>query len=124
MKIAPTSSATTTAPTDERIVGLTLRSRPAHPGLESVGDRGFVLVIAAPAPHQQPEGRPLDPAADEFADDSPLEDDQDPVAEVEDLVEIERDQEHSAPLVPLQDQLLVHELDRADVESPRRLHCQ
>ena len=56
-----------------------------------------------------------------LADDPALVDDEDPVGEREDLLQLERDEEHGLPLVPLADEALVHELDRADVEPPRRL---
>ena len=39
----------------------------------------------------------------------------------EDLLELERDEQHAAALVALLDEPAVHELDRADVEAARRL---
>ena len=56
-----------------------------------------------------------------LADDLPLVDDEDPVGEREDLVELERDEEDRAPLCALLDEPPVQELDRADVEAARRL---
>ena len=50
-----------------------------------------------------------------------LEDHADPVGQAEDLVELCRDQENGDPVVALTDDLLVHELDAADVDAPRRL---
>ena len=49
---------------------------------------------------------------------------QNAVAEVDHLVEVERDEEDAAALVALGDELLVDELDRADVETAGRLHGQ
>ena len=49
---------------------------------------------------------------------------EDAVGQPEDLVELERDQQHRASGVALLDQLAVHELDRADVEAARRLRGQ
>ena len=57
----------------------------------------------------------------ELADDLPFVDDEDPVREREDLLELERDQQDAAALVALLDEAPVHELDRPDVEAARRL---
>ena len=57
----------------------------------------------------------------ELADDLALVDDEDPVGEREDLLELERDEQDRAALVALLDQAPVDELDRADVEAARRL---
>ena len=54
-------------------------------------------------------------------DDLALEQDENPVGEREDLLQLERDEEHAASLVALGDQPPVDELDRADVEAARRL---
>src|SRR5262245_37974643 len=113
-----------TAPTDERTVGATARNRAPSPDRASVGDRWLVLAIATPTAHQQTERRPFDTAADEFAGNPSLEDDQHAIAEVEDLVKIERDQEHAASFIALLNQLPVHEFDGANVEPARRLHRQ
>ena len=56
-----------------------------------------------------------------LADDAALVDDEDPVGERQDLVQLERDEEDRPALVPLRDEPLVHELDRADVEPARGL---
>ena len=50
-----------------------------------------------------------------------LVDDEDPVGEREDLVELERDEQDRPALVALLDEPPVDELDRADVEAARRL---
>ena len=50
-----------------------------------------------------------------------LEDDEDPVGEREDLVQLERDEQDAAALVALLDEPPVDELDRAHVEAARRL---
>ena len=47
--------------------------------------------------------------------------DEDPIREREDLVELERDEQDGPALVPLLDEPPVHELDRSDVQAPRRL---
>ena len=57
----------------------------------------------------------------ELADDLALVDDENPVGEREDLLELERDEQDPAPLVALLDEPPVDELDRADVEAARRL---
>ena len=75
---------------------------------------------AAAARHQDAElllGR----GRRELADDLALVDDEDPVGEREDLLELERDEQDAAALVALLDEAPVHELDRADVEAARRL---
>src|SRR5579884_1229399 len=56
-----------------------------------------------------------------LADDLALVEDEDPVGEREDLVELERDEQDRAALVALGDQPPVQVLDRADVEPTRRL---
>src|SRR5207253_1535127 len=56
-----------------------------------------------------------------LADDAALVDDEDPVGEREDLVELERDEQDGLALVALLDEAAVHVLDRADVETARRL---
>ena len=57
----------------------------------------------------------------ELTDDLALVDDEDPVGEREDLLELERDEQDAPPLVALLDEPPVDELDRADVEPARRL---
>ena len=57
----------------------------------------------------------------QLADDLALVDDEDPVREREDLLELERDQQDAAALVALLDETSVDELDRPDVETARRL---
>ena len=54
-------------------------------------------------------------------DDLALVDDEDPVGERQDLVELEGDEQDGAALVPLLDEAAVDELDRADVEAAGRL---
>ena len=63
----------------------------------------------------------LGDARSELADDLALVEHEDPVGEREDLLELERDEQHCAALVPLLDEPAVDELDRADVETARRL---
>ena len=46
---------------------------------------------------------------------------EDPVGEREDLLQLERDEQHGPALVALLDEAAVDELDRADVEAARRL---
>ena len=79
------------------------------------------LLLPAPAAgHREPElflGR----RRRELADDAALVDDEDAVGEREDLLELERDEEHRAAGVALLDEAAVDELDRADVETARRL---
>src|SRR5581483_11914746 len=57
----------------------------------------------------------------ELADDATLVDHEDAVREGEDLLELQRDEEHRASRVALLDEAAVDELDRADVEAARRL---
>src|SRR5688500_11798678 len=57
----------------------------------------------------------------ELPDDPALEDDEDPVGERQDLVQLEGDEQHAAAFVALPDEAAVDELDRADVEAARRL---
>ena len=117
---APASSAMATASNDERTVGSapTIRSQ-REEASRSVGS-GSVL-IQTPTPHQQTQLGPRHRAAEEIADDAALAEHQDAVAEVHHLVEIEGDEEDAAALVALGDELLVDELDRADVEAAGRL---
>ena len=70
--------------------------------------------MAKPISSSETSGRVL-------ADDLALVDDEDPVGEREDLLELEGDEEDRAALVPLLDEAPVDELDRADVEAARRL---
>ena len=51
----------------------------------------------------------------------PLVDDENPVREREDLLELERDEQDAAALVSLGDEPSMDELDRTDVETARRL---
>src|SRR3954447_22448760 len=78
------------------------------------------LALASAAGHREAELF-LGGARRELADDLPLVDDEDAVGEREDLLELERDEEHGLPCVPLLDEPPVDELDRADVEAARRL---
>src|SRR3954447_4239492 len=57
----------------------------------------------------------------ELADDASLVDDEDPVRQREDLLELERHEQDRPTGVPLLDQAAVDELDRAHVEAARRL---
>src|SRR3954447_24783863 len=57
----------------------------------------------------------------ELADEAAFVDDEDAIGEREDLLELERDEEHRAAGVALLDQTAVHELNGADVETARRL---
>src|SRR5690554_2470127 len=115
MKNAPTRSARRTAATEVRkVVSAGWYPRPLD------GDR-VASVIRGPTSHQQTEPHAADLTALELANDPPLVDDQDPIAQIEDFVEIERDEEHAASLVPLAHQLGVDELDGADIEPARRL---
>ena len=56
-----------------------------------------------------------------LADDLPFVEDEDPVREREDLVELERDEQDRPPPVALGDEPAMEVLDRADVEAARRL---
>ena len=56
-----------------------------------------------------------------LADDPALVDDEDPVGERQDLVQLERDEQDRATLVALLDEPPVEVLDRAHVEAARRL---
>src|SRR4051812_35018962 len=76
--------------------------------------------LAAPAEHLEADLLLGDVGA-VLADDLTLVDDEDPVGEREDLVELERDEQDRAPFVTLLDEPPVQELDRADVEPSRRL---
>ena len=64
---------------------------------------------------------PRSPSAANSPTISPLVDDEDPVRERQDLLELERDEQDAAALVALGDEPPVDELDRADVEPARRL---
>src|SRR5262249_38749014 len=57
----------------------------------------------------------------ELADDPARVDHEDAVGEREDLLELERDEEHGTTGVALLDEPAVNELDRADIEAARRL---
>src|SRR5207237_9337316 len=57
----------------------------------------------------------------ELAHDLAFDHDEDPVGQRDNLLELERDEQDSSTLVSLLDQAAVDELDRPDVESPRRL---
>ncbi len=63
-----------------------------------------------------PSSSSLD-ARRELADDLALVHDEDAVGERQHLLELERDEQHRAPLVALLDEPPVDELDRADVEA-------
>src|SRR5438093_8451790 len=56
-----------------------------------------------------------------LSDDSALVDDQNPVGKRQDLLELERDQQHRLAVVTGVDEAPVHELDRAHVETAGRL---
>jgi hypothetical protein len=90
----------------------------------SVVGRPLRLAHAAsePAAAESSRGRaPPRRRRRELADDLALVDDEDPVGEREDLLELERDEQDRAALVALLDEAAVDELDRADVEAARRL---
>ena len=63
----------------------------------------------------------LGDARSELAHDLALVDHEDPVGEGEDLFQLQRDEQDGTALVALLDEAAVDELDRADVETPRRL---
>src|SRR5690242_16795345 len=117
MKMAPTASAIATAAADESTVGRSPRSCAWTPVLGACD----VALTGAPPSHQQPERRPIDRSAFEVADDLPLVEHEHPVAQIEDFVEIERNQENAAPFVALAHKLAMDELDSADIQSARRL---
>src|SRR5581483_2994582 len=79
--------------------------------------RGFVLPAAK---HLEPDlvFRHL---AGVLGDDSALVQDEDPVGERQDLVELERDEKDRAPFVAFRDQAPMEKLDGADVEAASRL---
>src|SRR5215216_139732 len=118
---APASSAMAIASNDERTVGSAAVSRPQEEeGSRSVGS-GSVL-IQTPTPHQQTQLGSRHRAVEEIADDAAFAKNQNAVAEVHHLVEIEGDEEDTAPLVTLGDELLVDEFDRSHVKAAGRLH--
>src|SRR5262252_1034286 len=81
---------------------------------------GAVGPVCAAAGHQQAEFLLGDGGRAE-GDYLALVHDGDPVGQGVDLVELGRDDKHRRARVPLGDQALVHELDRADVEPSRGL---
>src|SRR5918997_5800626 len=118
---APASSAMAIASNDERTVGSAPVIRPqADEDSRSVGS-GSVL-IQTPAPHQQPQLGSCHRAIEEIADDAAFTKHQNAVAEVHHFVEIEGNEEDTAALVTLGDELLLDELDRSNVEAPGRLN--
>ena len=77
-------------------------------------------AVLLPAEHLEPDLL-LGDLAGVLADDLALVQDEDPVGEREDLVELERDEQDRPALVALRDDPPVQVLDRADVEPARGL---
>ena len=106
--------------------GSQLRARRPD-GSTSGGGRGAAfasltrLLLVPPAAGHRDAELLLGRRRRELTDDLALVHDEDPVGEREDLLELERDEQDAASLVALLDHAAMHELDRADVEPPRRL---
>src|SRR5699024_9715961 len=99
MMTPPTTSATSTASTGPSTARIVCRP---------------MLLMRRPSSHQQPQFGPADLAAPELADDAALVEHDQPVAEIEHLVEIERQHQYRLVVVARVDDLAVHELDCAD----------
>ena len=74
--------------------------------------------------HQQPELALVGLAGEALAGDAAVEHHDDPVRERLDLVELDRDEQDRLAAVAQRDDLLVDELDGADVDAARRLADQ
>src|ERR687898_283333 len=116
---APMSSATATAAIEPSV-------RSTTPGTAALDGGDVLAVIAglliARAPsHVEPELGAADLAVLELAGDAALIEHQDTVAEVQNLVQLEGEQQDPLAGVAGGDELLVDELDGADVEAARRL---
>src|SRR5438477_12846603 len=94
-------------------------AKPAPPLLGRLR-RAYGSCRLPPAGHRDPQLL-LSRVRRVLADDLSLVDDEDPVGQRENLFELERDEQHTDARVALLDQPPVHELDRADVETARRL---
>src|SRR5207248_9099392 len=98
-------------------------SEPA--GTTKVSQRGWrsrrsIRTGILPSGHEQADLLHVRLGARRLADDRALVHDRDPVGEREDLVEVLADQQDRDTLAGGVAQVLVHGLDRADVEAPRR----
>src|SRR5579871_1878320 len=115
------SSVGGSAPGSSVMISLPAPAKPAPSLLVRLrGADASCRLLAPAAGHGEPElflGR----GRRELADDPALVDHEDAIREREDLLELERDEEHRSAGVALLDETAVHELDRADVESARRL---
>ena len=96
-----------------------LRVGPVEVRVARLG-HAYRLLLPAAADHRDAELL-LAHGRRELADDPAVVHDEDPVGERQDLLELERLEQDRAALVALGDEPPVHELDRADVESARRL---
>src|SRR4051812_38074502 len=123
MTTPPARRAIATASSELSSVGSAESRRDQRDGAARSVGSGSVL-IQAPTSHQQPELGAGDSSAEKLTHDPPLADDEDPIAEVHDLVEIKGDQKDATSFVTLRDQLAMNELDGPDVEPARRLHRQ
>src|SRR6478735_3737441 len=118
MKIAPTSRAMATAATEVRTVISKPRCR------DELNTNRLSLDRRHFAAHQQAAFGAGHLPTWEIADDFALVDDHYAIGKIEDFIEIERDEQHGAALVPLVHQLAMHELDGSHVETPGRLDSQ
>src|SRR5262249_12075363 len=99
------------------------RASPARsraPGREAGRDRSSRSLAPSRARHGDAELLFAD-VRRELAHELTLVNDEDAVREREDLVELERDEQNRSSGVALRDEAAVDELDRADVETARRL---
>src|SRR4051812_44474201 len=120
--IPPATNAIATATADDKIVGpddVSFATRPVEPLVG--GGLGRLLLIGGASSPQQPECRPFDTTTNEFADDSTGADHENPIAEIENLIKIERDEQNAARFISLSHQLLVDEFNRANIETTGRL---
>src|SRR5436190_14839860 len=113
MNTAPIASAIPTAAAEPSTVISSERSR----GLISARHGRWSAILDRAPAHQQTQEGTLDTSARKIADDLALVEHQDAVAQVQHLVQIERDHQHAPAFVSLVHDLLVDELDRADVQS-------
>src|SRR5215207_3459222 len=85
-------------------------------GFQLANTDGLPFHLDGPATHEQTALGAADLAIGKVADDLALVDDEYAIGEIEDFIQVERDQQHTAVLVPLGHELAVHELDGADIE--------
>ena len=97
------------------------RRAPTRGGAPCGSSVGHAASVFPPAPSISSPICVLRDLAGVLAGDLALVDDEDPVGEREDLLELERDEQDRAALVALGDEAAVEELDRPHVEAARRL---